>query len=64
MSEICRTSDRPSPSADYNPVGTILRWDLQAIEKKWCAQGDDFRTFLGNFVADLTRREWSPDLTL
>jgi hypothetical protein len=32
--------------------------------KRWCAQGDDFRTFLTGFVADLTRIEWSPDLTL
>jgi hypothetical protein len=36
-------------------------WNLQkqhnpngGSKKKWCAQGDDFRTFLRGFVASLT----------
>jgi hypothetical protein len=32
--------------------------------KKWCAQGYDFRTFLGEFVAAVTRLEVPPAMSL
>lgn len=31
---------------------------------KWCAQGDDFRTFLGDFVAALPQIEFPAELNL
>src|SRR5882762_11414529 len=32
--------------------------------KEWCAQGDDFRTFLGDFVTCLPKLEFPPGLSL
>jgi hypothetical protein len=31
---------------------------------EWCAQGDDFRTFLGDFVATFPQTELYPGLSL
>ena len=36
-----------------NPPGTMSE-TLVFIAKKWRAQGDDFRTFVGEFVSSLT----------
>ena len=33
-------------------------------EGKWCAQGDDFRTFLGDFVASLPQYDFPDGLRL
>jgi hypothetical protein len=32
--------------------------------EEWCAQGDDFRTFLGDFMASLTQFVFSDGLSL
>ena len=37
---------------------------IRKVMKEWCAQGDDFRTFLTNFVADLTCSREIPDLNV
>ena len=34
------------------------------FKRQWCAQGDDFRTFLSDFVASLTQVEFPNGLTL
>jgi hypothetical protein len=37
-------------------------WKL--VRREWCAQGDDFRTFLANFVAALPQIEFLAGLNL
>lgn len=37
---------------------------LRAKNEEWRAQGDDFRTFLGDFVAALPQIEFPPGLNL
>jgi hypothetical protein len=41
-----------------NPFGTKVLPNVSGwTEGGWCAQGDDLRTFLNEFVADLTQFE-------
>jgi hypothetical protein len=43
------------------PFDLIL---ARAKNHEWRAQGDDFRTFLSDFVASLPEVEFPPELTL
>lgn len=38
--------------------------NVNRIHKKWCAQGDDSRTFLGDFVAALSQIVFPAELNL
>jgi len=41
-----------------NPFGTkVLRMFPGWTEVGWCARGDDFRTFLGEFVSSLSETD-------
>jgi hypothetical protein len=50
-----------------NPSGSAVRVFQKIIifiRKKWRAQGDDFRTFLGDFVAALPQIDFPVGLSL
>ena len=48
-----------------NPFGTkVLPMFPGSTEVGWCAQGDDFRTFLGDFVAVVPQIEFVTGLNL
>ncbi len=42
----------------------VLFENMHFYWEKWCAQGDDFRTFLGEFVASLPQVEFPHRLSL
>jgi len=48
--------------SDNHSVGSATR--LKANEKEWRAQGNDFRTFLGEIVAAVTKNEVSSTMSL